>query len=172
MKLFFEKRSMVVLFVLCCIGCSGSDPSSNVRTPRNEFVLESEPAGAIPVGEARQATKSDEEVVLVGHIGGSDKPFVDGLAAFTIVDPKVAYCASTEGCPTPWDYCCEQNEVKKNIATVKIVDAQGKLVAKDAKALLGVKELSLVVVQGKTQRDEAGNLTLMGTKVFLKGQAK
>ncbi len=94
------------------------------------------------------------------------------MAAFTIVDPKVAYCADAEGCPTPWDYCCEQNEVKQNIAMIKVVDASGKLVAQDAKKLLGVKELSLIVAEGSAQRDEEGNLTLLATHVFLKGQAK
>ncbi len=48
---------------------------------------------------------------LSGRIGGSEKPFVDGLAAFTIVDLKVPYCADDEGCPTPWDYCCNQKDV-------------------------------------------------------------
>ncbi|MDZ4852452.1 MAG: hypothetical protein SGI77_24450 [Pirellulaceae bacterium] len=132
------------------------------------YVTKTEPAGAIPVGEARSSAKSDEHVVLVGHIGGSAKPFVDGIAAFTVVDPKVPYCAAKEGCPTPWDYCCEQGQVKDNIALVQIVDDAGKTIAEDARKLLGVKELNLVVVSGKAQRDEAGNLTLLADKVFLK----
>lgn len=38
----------------------------------------------------------------------------------------------------------------------------------DAKELLGVKELSTVIVKGKAQRDDAGNLTVLATDVFVK----
>ena len=38
----------------------------------------------------------------------------------------------------------------------------------DAKRLLDVKELSTVVIQGKAQRDEAGNLTVLARGVFVK----
>ena len=105
---------------------------------------------------------------MVGLIGGSSKPFVDGLAAFTIVDPKVPYCANDEGCPTPWDYCCQTEAVKDNIATIKVVDEAGKPVAGDVKAMLNVKELSTVVVQGKAKRDDLGNLTVAASNVFVR----
>ena len=104
----------------------------------------------------------------MGLIGGSSEPFVKGLAAFTIVDPKVPYCAAEEGCPTPWDYCCETDAVKQNIATVKIVDVSGKPVTQDAREFLNVKELSTVVVKGKAKRDDLGNLTVAASKIFVK----
>lgn len=132
------------------------------------YVATTEPAGAIPVGDARQTVKDDEAVTLVGLIGGSSEPFVDGLAAFTIVDAKVPYCAADEGCPTPWDYCCQASAVKDNIATVKIVDPQGNPVASDARDLLKVKELSTVVVHGTAQRDDQGNLSVLADKVFVR----
>ena len=40
------------------------------------------------MGEARNAVEDEQKVTLVGTIGGSSDPFVDGLAAFTIVDSK------------------------------------------------------------------------------------
>ena len=173
MFLKFLNLTLLVVAILST-GCSNSNPSaSNGAKPASSpYVVTNEPTGAIPVGTARDTVADKQAAVLIGHIGGSEKPFVDGMAAFTIVDPKVAFCAAAEGCPTPWDYCCEQNEVKKNIAMIKVVDSDGRIVAQDAKSLLGVKELSLVVVQGNVQRDEVGNLTLLATQVFLKGQAK
>ena len=107
-------------------------------------------------------------MTLVGLIGGSSDPFVDGMAAFTIVDAKVPYCAADEGCPTPWDYCCQTEAVKENIATVKIVDESGKPVMSDARKLLKVKELSTVTVQGKAKRDPQGNLAIHATKLFVR----
>lgn len=154
------------------MGCgSGTETASLTSTPAavdDTYLAVGEPAGAVPVGEARQSSKDKDDVVLVGRIGGSVEPFVEGIAAFTIVDPKVPYCSPDENCPTPWDYCCQQNEVKKNIATIKVVDAAGKSVSKDARELLGVKELNVVVVRGKAQRDDAGNLSVLADQVFIK----
>jgi hypothetical protein len=120
------------------------------------------------VGVAKEHAANDEKVTVVGRIGGSAKPFVDGLAAFTIVDPKVEYCKPDEGCPTPWDYCCTTDQLPGNIATVKVVDAQGKVVARDARKVLKVKELAIVVVQGNAKRDAEGNLTLLAEKVYVR----
>ena len=158
------------LFTASIIGCSGenADSPKAQATPDATYVASSEPQGALAVGDARMEVKDEQEVVLVGRIGGSAEPFVDGIAAFTIVDSKVPHCSPEEGCPTPWDYCCEQNQVKDNIAMVKIVDAQGKTVSQDARALLGVKELNLVVVRGKAQRDAEGNFALLANQVYVK----
>ena len=38
----------------------------------------------------------------------------------------------------------------------------------DARELLNVKELTTVVVTGKAQRDDAGNLTILATGVYVK----
>jgi hypothetical protein len=50
---------------------------------------------------------------------------------------------------------------------IKVVDAAGGTVEQDARKLLGVKELQTVVVKGKAKRDEAGNLTVLATGVFI-----
>lgn len=158
------------------LGCGQSpvatqtDETEGSRSTSTRYVAGSEPSGAIPVGEAREETKDEESVTLVGIIGGSSEPFVDGLAAFTIVDPKVPYCAPDEGCHTPWDYCCQQNQVKDNIATIKVVDEQGKPVAQDARTLLDVKELSTVVIEGTAQRDDEGNLSVLAKQVFVRSK--
>ena len=159
-----------MLLVGCASETAPTTPAASNETsaPSSTYVVATEPGGALPVGDARESIKDQEDVVLVGRIGGSAKPFVDGVAAFTIVDSKVPYCSPEEGCPTPWDYCCEQNQVKDNIAMVKIVDSDGKPVAQDARALLGVKELSTVVVSGQAERDEEGNLAVLASQVYVK----
>lgn len=152
------------------VGCGSSQTAQDSESTAvdSRYVVQTEPDGAVAVGDARQSVKDDQAVTLVGTIGGSSRPFVDGIAAFTIVDAKVPYCAPEEGCPTPWDYCCTQDQVKENIATVKVVDESGKPVGKDARGLLGVKELSTVVVKGKASRDEQGNLTIAASEVFVR----
>ena len=166
------KLSFVVaaLFAVGLTGCNSENTTSTVAQSAHDstYVVSSEPQGAVAVGDARDSVEDEQEVVLIGRIGGSAEPFVDGIAAFTIVDPKVPHCSAEEGCPTPWDYCCEQDQVKDNIAMVKIVDAQGKPVSQDARLLLGVKELSTIVVRGKAQRDADGNLALSASQVYVK----
>ena len=51
---------------------------------------------------------------------------------------------------------------------VKVVDENGQLVKADAKTLLRVKELSTIVVPGVAKRDDAGNLTVLATRVFVR----
>ncbi|QEG38422.1 hypothetical protein UC8_03790 [Roseimaritima ulvae] len=165
----------LVASIALAVGCRPAEvattPDTDSAAPAaagSEYLVDSEPAGAVGVGQARQDSENDQAVTLVGIVGGSTKPFVDGLAAFTIVDPKVPYCAADEGCATPWDYCCETEAVKDNIATVKVVDAEGKPVATDARELLKVKELSTVVVEGTAQRDDQGNLSVLAKKVYVR----
>jgi hypothetical protein len=162
--------AIVGLFAVSIAGCSEEKPATPVAQtkPDAAYISTSEPQGALDVGNARKDVKNEDEVVLVGRIGGSEKPFVDGMAAFTIVDAKVPHCSAEEGCETPWDYCCEQDQVKDNMAVVKVVKADGKPVFKDARQLLGVKELNMVVVHGKAERDADGNLTLLADKVYVK----
>ncbi len=161
----------LVALTMISMGCDAkvaSKTASNSMQSSSTYLVQSEPVGAVPVGEARDKTEDGQEVTLVGIIGGSSKPFVDGLAAFTIVDPKVPYCAANEGCPTPWDYCCQTDAVKDNIATVKIVDDTGKPVGQSARDLLNVNELATVVVKGKAKRDDQGNLTVAANQVFVR----
>lgn len=164
---------MLIGVLSTVVGCSDSDVSqasgeSAASGVNSEYLVTTEPVDAIPVGEARESVVDEQAVTLVGTIGGSSEPFVDGLAAFTIVDTKVPYCSDDEGCPTPWDYCCTQDQVKDNIATIKIVDDAGKPVSEDARKLLGVKELTTVVVQGTAARDDQGNLTVAASKIFVR----
>ncbi|MCU0710392.1 MAG: hypothetical protein MUF23_19105 [Pirellula sp.] len=162
---------VLVAIAVSTLGCQSKETSPPVAQGNqavSAYLANNEPAGAIPVGEARDMSNDGKQITLVGRIGGSSKPFVDGLAAFTIVDLKVPYCAEEEECPTPWDYCCQTDAVKRNIATVKIVDEGGKPVAKSARDLLKVNELSTVVVQGTAKRDEQGNLTIAANQVFVR----
>ena len=114
-------------------------------------------------------TKDGDEVVVVGHIGGDPNPWVEGRAAFWIVDPSIKPCPPGEGCKTPWDCCClPKEDLLKAMATVKVVDDEGKTVPVDARKLLGVKESMTVVAHGIAKRDEKGNLTVLTDTLFVR----
>jgi len=161
----------VVGFVAGC----GSSPSANKNAsgPSPEgaaYRLATEPPGATNVKDARSNAKSDERVTLVGRIGGDVNPWIEGQAAFLVVDTSLKPCNEMhdDGCKTPWDYCCDAGDLPANKAMVKIVNPSGNPVASDARKLLGVKELQTVVVHGVAKRDEAGNLTVLADGVFVR----
>lgn len=159
--------------LLVVTGCAGPDSgtpgSAGTSEPTGkQYLAATEPAGAIPVGQARTETVDGNVAALVGYIGGSAEPFVNGLAAFTIVDPGIEACPADCGCPTPWDYCCTLDQLPGNIATVKVVDPRGQPLAEDARPLLGVREMALVVVEGTVQLDDQGNLSILARKVFVR----
>lgn len=152
-------------------GCGTSTPPTATSTPSVEgaaYRLATEPAGAKGVKEARANVKDDQEVTLVGRIGGDAKPWVEGQAAFVLMDSVLKPCGADEGCPTPWDCCCDPNLSPETKAMVKVVDGSGKTVATDARKLLGLKELQTVVVHGRAKRDETGNLTVLADGVFVR----
>jgi hypothetical protein len=148
-------------------GGKGGDPSA--VADGKKYLLDTEPSGAKGVLETRKQAKDGDEVVMVGHIAGSKKPFVEGRASFSVLDLSIKACPAEEGCPTPWDCCCTPpEELRAATAQVKFVGSDGKTLNAGAKELLGVKELSVVVVKGKADRDDKGNLTVVASALHVR----
>lgn len=166
------------LGILLAYGCAREASPPSISKPSTEaapidgskYLLNEEPSGAEDVIAARQGAEDGEDILVVGRIGGASNPWVDGRAAFTIVDRSLKACSDIPGdpCAKPWDYCCETSQLPNSTALVKVVDEQGEMVKADARELLDVKELATVVVQGKAQRDESGNLTVLASGVHVK----
>lgn len=168
-------------FFVFVVGVSGCDRSQTVSQPTADgggagmstegakFLIADEPPGAIDVIKVRETAKDGDDVVIVGRIGGKENPWIDKRAAFSIVDSSLKPCNENPGdtCETPWDYCCEA-DLGAATAMIKIVDDQGDLVKVGAKELLAVQELQTLVIRGKAERDEAGNLTVLANKVYVK----
>ncbi|MBI1314732.1 hypothetical protein GC176_25850 [bacterium] len=137
-------------------------------------MLDTEPDGSAGVIAVRESAADGDDIVITGRIGGSENPWIDGRAAFSIVDPSLTACSDIPGdaCEKPWDYCCQTDKLPTSTALVKFVDDNGKPLAVDSRQLLAVKELQTVVVQGKAKRDEAGNLTVVASQMFVRPDAK
>lgn len=58
--------------------------------------------------------------------------------------------------------------LSSSTALIKVVDDNGQLVELDARELLKVRELDTVVVSGKAKRDDAGNLTILASRVHVR----
>lgn len=143
-------------------------PKQDEEPAGKKYLLEKPPERPQEVLAIRKDAKDQQEVVVVGRIGGRHNPWVKGAAAFSIVDRSLKPCNEIEGdtCKTPWDYCCE-TDLPKSTLLVMVYDADAKPVKKDARELLGVKELDTVVIQGKAKRDKAGNVTILAAKMFI-----
>ncbi len=135
--------------------------SASAAVPERFFLVET-PAGAVDVTAAHASVKDGEEVVVRGVVGGSEQPFVAGLAAFTIVDPALKSCEDDGmGCKTPWDYCCvDPTTLAKGSATIELREGE-KLLAAAPRGFHGLDHLKTVVVAGTASRDSHGNLTIV-----------
>ena len=111
-----RKQFLICLLcgVLIFVGCSQDrtkknlgSKSSTSNVDGSKFLLTGEPSGGADVIKARETAKDSDEVIIVGRIGGSENPWVDGRAAFSIVDLSLKSCleCGSEGCLKPWDYC-------------------------------------------------------------------
>lgn len=164
--------SLICLFIAACSGNPDDDTTdSNTSKPSAEgakYLLSSEPADATEVIKVREDAADGDAVVIVGRIGGSSNPFNEEESFFSIVDTSLKACSDIPGdnCPQPWDYCCE--DVTNGTALIMVVNDKGDLLKTNAKELLGVKELSTVVVTGTAERDEAGNLTVLAQGIFVR----
>jgi hypothetical protein len=164
--------SIAIALTLGISSCGKSDdakksgPSVASGLP-DSFLLKAAPADAKPVAEVRAKAKTGDQVVVTGLVGGSAEPFTSGAAAVTLVDPSVKPCTE-DHCPTPWDYCCEPVEnLRKNMVTVEFRD-KGTLLKTSARGFHGMDHSKTVVVVGEAKRDEADNVIVHATGVFVK----
>ena len=164
-----------VVWLLLLAGCGRAPPVAEGPPPAakvdgSRYRLNAEPPGGENVIPLRESAGDQQEVIVVGRIGGSANPWVDGRAAFSIVDTSLEACSDRKDdpCPQPWDYCCETDRLAKAKALVKFVDGQGRLLPADARELFSLKELQTVVVRGRAQRDDAGNLTVLASGLFVR----
>ena len=157
-------------------GCSSSSNSSDavVATSASidgtKFLLADEPDDAVGVIEARESAKDGDSIVVVGRIGGAANPWVEGRAAFTLIDASkliVADGQESGEAEICLDDCCAEERAGCT-TLVKVIDADGKLVPADARKLLGITDSDMIVVSGKVSKDETGNFAILASGVHVR----
>jgi len=158
----------ITIMLATFIGCS--QQPEKVVIDKSKYMLTTEPAGAQEVIAAKKESQADQEIKIVGRIGGSVDPWVKDRAAFTIVDSSLQACSDIDGdtCKMPWDYCCATDQLPEATALVQFVDEQGAILPEDSRKLFDVKELNTVVVKGVAKKDDAGNLTVLASGMFVR----
>ena len=132
------------------------------------FLVTEAPADAQQISKVFEDPSPGREVILSGEIMGQMEPFADGYAIVTLGDPtKITPCNRIpgDGCPTPWDNCCDDRAViKKSITTIQFLDENGKVIKAGLKGYQGIKELSFLTVKGKiAEQSNAENLLINAT---------
>ncbi|HLL88421.1 MAG TPA: hypothetical protein VK324_03885 [Tepidisphaeraceae bacterium] len=116
-----------------------------------DLVLASAPAGARGVTDVRESAKPGDRVVVRGVIAGRGEPIAATRAMFTLLDPSVQTCdkSQDDGCKTPWDACCVTGDViAANVATVQVVDADGRPLKAPLADVGGLAPMKQVTVVG------------------------
>lgn len=168
--------SIALVGCLFAAGCGTSSSTSDavvattVSIDGSKFLLAEEPDDAVGVIEARELAKDGQSVVVVGRIGGAANPWVEGRAAFTMIDASKLIVAdgaeSGEGEICMDDCCAEERAGCTTL--VKVVDADGKLVSADARKLLGVSDSDMIVVTGRVSKDDTGNFAILASGVHIR----
>jgi len=141
---------------------AGCDPSGNATHDADAATTEADaavlpeglflsaaPRGVESIATLKQTAEEGDEVVTRAVVGGRIEPIVDGRASATIVDAGLENTCLVEEdhCPTPWDYCCQPPQnVTGHLATLQVVDANGRVLAADLSQR--IEPLSTLVVRG------------------------
>ncbi len=156
-----------VCAVLTAGGCGTSAATTSQVNVTGKFHLATEPAGALEVLDAKDDAKDGEPIVVVGRVGGGVKPWVDGRAAFLLVDTRILPSCEEGGvCPAGCPDCAK--EMLAASTMVKFLGDDGKVLAVDARELLGVKEQQTVVIHGTASRDNTGNVSIAADGIFVR----
>ena len=156
----------IISAALAATGCGSPLPASN-QSVDAKYLLADEPADAIEILDAKEQAKDGEAVVVVGRVGGGVKPWIDGRAAFLLVDTRILpTCNEGEKCDENCPSCAEA--MLSASTMVKFLGNDGKVLPVDARDLLGVKEQQTVVVRGVANRDKAGNVSIAGEKIYVR----
>jgi hypothetical protein len=157
-------------------GCGNGSQSNDIIsvTPAvidgSKYLLADEPDEAVGVIEARESAEDGAPIVVVGRVGGATNPWVEGRAAFTLIDASMVVVEGgeddAEGELCLEDCCTEDRAACTTL--VKVLDADGKVIAADSRQLLGLTVDDTVVVRGKANKDASGNFVVVAEGVFVR----
>lgn len=144
---------------------SGQKTQPAAPLPDGLFVKESIPK-ARGIKDAKEGTKQGETVVLVGRIGGRPVPFVGGRAVFLLADETLPPC--TDGCATPWDFCCTPpNVIMEGLATVQVLGPDGKPLKTPLQNVNGLKPMAVVTVEGRVAKRDMNVFVVNADRIYV-----
>lgn len=131
----------------------------------------SAPTDAEPLMAVKSTAKAGDQVVFQARVGGRADAFLENRAVFFVVDPAVKSCDDLHPgrCKKPWDYCCTPaDDLLASMATVQVVDADGRPIKQTLHNEHGLDGLTLISVTGTVdQVDDAGNFVVNAESIHV-----
>lgn len=151
---------------------SGATSGGSAGDTSPAWLLASAPADPVDVGAAKATASEGDQIAIRGRIGGRSDPMSAESAVFVVMDPAIPSCADNPGdsCATPWDYCCEPQEViTANNATVQLIGEDGAPLAIDLRKH-GIEPLDEVIAVGTVAaRPSEQTLIIKATGLYRAG---
>ena len=179
MKNYFRLLFTITL-CLAVTSCGGRDDeaSNNENTASSAFdalqalLLPKAPEGPLTITEARKKPTPGTKIIVSGKVMGNRNPIIQSRALLTLGDPdRLDSCDLIPGddCPTPWDVCCSDPDVvRASIATIQVIDENGKPVKSGLRGLGGLQELSNLIVVGEVAKESnAENFLVNATGIHV-----
>jgi hypothetical protein len=162
------------------VGCGDASAKKQSTAPdtaalSSEVFVSNRPADAPGIAEAKTNARKGEQVRFLARVGGKRVSFVDGNAVFVAADPSLVSCelmGEEDHCAVPWDYCCEDGDaLRRGMATVQIVDANGRPLRQSAKGMGGLEESKFVLVEGIVHdRNDDGVFIVNASSIWVGGK--
>ena len=164
---------LAAAIIISAIGCDqrsedNSLPSTSIVSIPESVLLKTKPEGSVSISQARNSAKPGDTIVVSGEIGGrKNDTFSPTLSTFFLADSDaIMNCIKkhgSDGCPTPWDYCCEPKE--KVIASIAFIQFKsqeiGKVATQSFRGWNGLKELSQVTIKGTVDSTSSPNAIII-----------
>ena len=156
-----NRTSLVALSLLLSLlpACGGEvGPALKSDAAGAAFALNVDPGDARSIVTAKSAGPGADVVVVQGRVQDLTK----GFGILTLMDTALHYCGEikAEGCPTPWDYCCDTPEAHRaHELSVEFHGPDGKPV--ETVGLPDTRLLDLIKVRGKLTKNEFGSLVFV-----------
>lgn len=179
MKLIHLLSATTLLLAACKESQPTTNTSSKAASSEDQslitLVLGASPKGdPQSIKDVKAAAKPGDQVTLTGRIMGDTKPFVKGRAAFLLADPSlISACNDNpgDGCKTPWDSCCNTPEEKaKAIATIQIVNPEGRVLKHGLEGTGGLTKLAKVSVSGEVAAGSGGDVLIINATAIQSGR--
>jgi len=147
--------AVIAVAAVVWLPAAAAKEALSLEQARVSFRIAKAPAAALSVGDAQKilekAPKNRAAVTIVGRIAAreGEDPFLEGSASFVMMDLPDDDHSSKKGHDA--DNCpfCKRRKAKAALAAVQFVDADGAVVAIDARKLFGLRGGEKVVVRGQ-----------------------
>ena len=152
-------RLLIICWLTIFASCGGdavTAPDDRSDAAGAAFALSADPGEAVSVIDVKRSGPSDAVVIVQGRVQERTK----GFGILKLMDTALHYCRAENGCPTPWDYCCDTREVRREHALLVEFHGADKSPIETV-GLPNTRLLDLLKVRGKLTKNEYGSLVFI-----------